>query len=264
MIRNIVFYGGLKLVLEFVVTFIFAMILAFIHPYAPDEYILDTINKNGYCIIFGIDLLVMLVFILILSNREENLWIRSNFKKMNFKCIWKNTLVAIGLFVVSMSIMNLVGYIDVLSDSIEELGKPINCPMGILSMVILIPIFEETLFRGLIFRELRNNINIIVGLIIQALIFSAFYDIFMQMRYSFVIGLILGIIYYWNGSIWASIIPHAVYNGCVILMFKIGYMKAGKLNLLYLVFGMIIFIIGMTLLYNDFKNSNSMEFNISV
>lgn len=264
MIRNIVFYGGLKIMLEFMVTFIFVMILGFIHPYAPYEYILETVNKNRYCITFVIDLLVLFVFGLVLSNREENLWTRANFKKIDFKCIWKTVLVSFGLFIISISIMNLLGYIEVLADSIRNLGKPVNCPMGILSMVILIPIFEETLFRGLIFRELRNNMNIIVGLIIQAIIFSVVCNTVIQMRYSFIIGLILGVIYYWNGSIWAGVIPHAVYNGCVILMFKSGYMKSSKPNLLLLVLGIIIFIIGMTLLYNDFKNSNSVEFNISV
>ena len=75
------------------------------------------------------------------------------------------------------------------------------------------PLIEEVIFRGIVLERLRKTkMNIWMALIIQALIFSAFHTGGVQITYTFFLGIILGLVYLWSGSVWAAIIVHFVFN----------------------------------------------------
>lgn len=97
-----------------------------------------------------------------------------------------------------------------------------------LIIVALLPALgEELLFRGVIqrlFKELVNNKHTAVFL--TAFVFSAIHMQFYGFLPRFVLGLLLGYLVVWSGSIWFSVAAHFVNNAGAVLMsylFEHGY-----------------------------------------
>jgi membrane protease YdiL (CAAX protease family) len=102
-------------------------------------------------------------------------------------------------------------------------------------IVALIPAFgEEMLFRGVIQRlmhEITKNIHWAV--IISALVFSAFHIQFYGFLPRFLLGLMLGYLYVFTGSLWVPIIVHFVNNLASVVVYYLhynGYLKISMDN----------------------------------
>lgn len=78
--------------------------------------------------------------------------------------------------------------------------------------VVLAPLAEELVFRGLIFRYARHALPFWLANIWQALLFGLIHGNFIQGIYAFVLGLILGFICHRGRGIKYSIPVHIVFN----------------------------------------------------
>lgn len=94
-----------------------------------------------------------------------------------------------------------------------------------LFMVAVLPaIGEELIFRGIIQKHFANiTKSQIWGIIISALIFSAFHLQFKGFIPRFALGVMFGFMYSWSGSLWLPIIAHFVNNSIA----TVGYMMLG-------------------------------------
>jgi len=102
-------------------------------------------------------------------------------------------------------------------------------------IVAVIPAFgEELLFRGVIQRLLQEMTkNIHWAVIISALVFSAFHIQFYGFLPRFLLGLMLGYIFVYTGSLWVPIIVHFVNNLASVLVYFLhynGYLKISMEN----------------------------------
>jgi membrane protease YdiL (CAAX protease family) len=89
------------------------------------------------------------------------------------------------------------------------------------SLVIgtLVPIAEETMFRGVVFPVLRARIgNTLGAVIVSALIFGGFHLYPLQIVVGCVLGLPLAWLRHWSGSLVAPIALHMTHNLCVVLI----------------------------------------------
>jgi hypothetical protein len=110
----------------------------------------------------------------------------------------------------------------------EDIGKQLNgllkenSPMDIFINVILIALLpaicEEACFRGALQRILINVFRSPwVGIIATGIFFSAFHMQFQGFLPRMFLGILLGLIYWYSGSLWVSILAHFFYNGVQIL-----------------------------------------------
>lgn len=95
-----------------------------------------------------------------------------------------------------------------------------------LFMIAVLPaIGEELIFRGIIQKHFANiTKSQIWGILISALIFSAFHMQFKGFIPRFALGVMFGFMYTWSGSIWLPIIAHFVNNSIA----TIGFMMLGS------------------------------------
>jgi len=113
---------------------------------------------------------------------------------------------------------------DLLSDTIKSIGEMIyimpNDGRGYLITFIgicLIPaIGEELLFRGLLMRLFSERTNIHNAIAIQALLFAAVHFNLSNFLYYFVLGVVLGYLYYWGRNIAFPMIVHLINNSLVL------------------------------------------------
>jgi membrane protease YdiL (CAAX protease family) len=88
---------------------------------------------------------------------------------------------------------------------------------GIFRVVILAPIVEELIFRGIIFSGFQRNYHAFWAIFFSALLFALFHLNPWQLGPTFLLGLILGWVRLQTGSLLAAIFTHALHNGMVFL-----------------------------------------------
>jgi membrane protease YdiL (CAAX protease family) len=86
-------------------------------------------------------------------------------------------------------------------------------------VMAIIPAFgEELLFRGLLQKSLFKKIGEIhISIFITALLFSAIHFHLDGLLPRFFLGIILGYLFYWSGSLWIPIIAHFINNALAII-----------------------------------------------
>jgi membrane protease YdiL (CAAX protease family) len=96
--------------------------------------------------------------------------------------------------------------------------SPYEFLFNVLIIALIPAIGEELIFRGIIQKQLTNKLrNPIVGIWIAAFIFSAFHMQFEGFLPRFVLGALLGYLYYWSGSLWVPVMAHFMNNFLQIL-----------------------------------------------
>ena len=93
-----------------------------------------------------------------------------------------------------------------------------NLWLSLLVTVILAPLAEELLFRGVIFEKAKSIMPFMMANIVQAVLFGIYHMNLIQGVYAFVLGMVLGFVAEYFHSIWASILLHAFVNGSAELL----------------------------------------------
>ena len=105
---------------------------------------------------------------------------------------------------------------QVLTNTILVMDTPMELIATLLIMALLPAIGEELMFRGVIQKYLTKR-NVHQGIFITAFLFSALHMQFAGFLPRFFLGLVLGYLFYWSGSLWLPIIGHFVNNGFQVL-----------------------------------------------
>ncbi len=165
-----------------------------------------------------------------------------NYLKINKSFSFLAGLLAIMLVFTAMPLINWLGelnsnlklpaFLSELENSIknseESLKKVMDAFLkmdGVLDFIInviiialLAAVGEELLFRGCVQNILLEWIkNKHVGIWITAIIFSALHFQFYGFLPRMILGVVLGYLYLWSGSLWLSILFHFFNNGMAVL-----------------------------------------------
>ncbi len=114
--------------------------------------------------------------------------------------------------------------VDILRESVENsvdtssyMVSPGKLIMYLAATVILAPVFEEILFRGIVQTELLRGFPVPMAIFVGALFFSAAHGMLYQAMFTFFVGLVLGWSYYITRNLFTSIIIHMIFNGTAIV-----------------------------------------------
>lgn len=134
-------------------------------------------------------------------------------KRIKLKDILYIILMGIALSIV-LSI--LIDFLTQLFPSYEEVSNRITSQtssiLNIMCIVVLVPIYEEIIFRGIIFNHLKENYKIGIAIVAQALVFGIEHGNIVQSIYTFILGIVLALIYMYFNSIYANIMLHMIFN----------------------------------------------------
>lgn len=116
--------------------------------------------------------------------------------------------------------------------------------------VLLAPISEELIFRGVTYKLARRAFPFWIANIIQALLFGIFHMNMLQGCYTFILGLVLGYICEKGGSIYHVILFHFLFNlwGTTASQWLI--VDNEMVQGLIIIFGAIVGMVGGLLLFN--------------
>ena len=111
-----------------------------------------------------------------------------------------------------------------LKESIESAGEAVpnfhtfgQIIVALFAIIVLMPFFEEILFRGLIMGELMKSFRPSAAIIIQAVFFAVAHMVLFQSIFTFGVGVLLGIVYYKTQSLKTVTLFHGAFNLSVII-----------------------------------------------
>ncbi|NFN88393.1 CPBP family intramembrane metalloprotease [Clostridium sporogenes] len=191
-----------------------------------------------------------------------------NYKKDNkYKLKLQNTLRFKGYIFIAML---FIGYILVYDNTIKIIVSKIvknslfydimtremkNPIVGFITTVIIAPIFEEIIYRGIILDELLDKYNYKKAIIISALVFAIVHFNFIQLTDAFIAGIILAAVYCKTKSLIPCITIHFLNNlFCNIVEFCPSICSC-KFNIIKLSIGLVI-LITLTYIFNNNSNKN--------
>jgi membrane protease YdiL (CAAX protease family) len=140
-------------------------------------------------------------------------------------------LPAIGVGVVALQIAALVsaflfGPPQSFQQSIVllmESANPVSLALIAIGAVVLAPVIEEVLFRGFLYRNLRDMMSRPLALALSGMVFGLVHfhgDYILPLAG---LGVALALVYEWSGSLWVPIIAHAAWNGLTLVQVHVTF-----------------------------------------
>lgn len=135
---------------------------------------------------------------------------------------------------------------------IEEVRKQGAAP-ALAFLVLIPPLCEETFFRGLVFRGVLSRFGFGVALAGTSILFAFLHAMDVQKVLMVVLGCYFGTLVYLTGSLWSSILAHAVNNFAVLALMVVykGRLPDFVAPWWMYVLSAIVFALGMTMLALD-------------
>lgn len=201
-------------------------------------------------------LLVSIAIFLKKSNiKQEDITLKYPTLYLSVISVIIGVLIVFNPIIVSISLFNEE---DILKIADSILAKSVDIYV-FLNLVILTPIFEELLFRGIILRGLKNNYNTFLALIISSLLFGVFH---IDIVGSLIFGLWVGWIFLKTNNILLSIIVHSACNFITFFFRLIAKGDQGHSTFMFiannnLIISILMFLFTIILFYFNFKKFDS-------
>ena len=110
------------------------------------------------------------------------------------------------------------GSVGGMSQHIDDLGGGVLPVLALWVLAaVLTPLWEEVLFRGILFQALARRMPWFFAALLAAAVFAAIHIAPPALAYVFVLGLSCCLLLRFHGNLWAPIILHAVNNSVVVL-----------------------------------------------
>jgi membrane protease YdiL (CAAX protease family) len=189
-------------------------------------------NQSGLKILFaqqvglvllGSILLSLFIYNRLFKARQQNLWVSCNFSKLQFQTIIKAWLLGL----VYNCFFTVFAEIILLNRLFPDHHRIVSRLVGgnfwftLLVVGMITPVFEEILFRGIVFNELRKIISLPQAIVFQGLVFGLYHMNPLQGIYGMVLGILAALVYIWVKSLWGPIMVHISFNSFSIMMSKV-------------------------------------------
>ena len=221
------FYPTIAGAIHLIVLYIFVQTivdfpLAMLDYYNGTDYLYNPFKK----IFLGVG---STIFIFYFAYRKAGVPLNELFPAKSF-----NVLIVFPLLLFLLAAQNLIGEINTHLNNVlpapswfwELFGKIFESDYGIygaiLKIVIIAPVIEELIFRGVIMHGLMRNYSKLTAVFVSALMFALFHLNPWQFPATFVLGLLLGILMLRTRNIYLCILGHAINNGLVLFSIQYG------------------------------------------
>lgn len=111
-------------------------------------------------------------------------------------------------------------FIEAFADYSEVLGAITsgNKVVVLLLMVVIAPVTEELIFRGVILHMANRQVTFLWANLLQAALFGIYHNNLVQGIYAALLGFLLGMVYYRFKTIFAAILLHMMINASSLLL----------------------------------------------
>ncbi len=132
--------------------------------------------------------------------------------------------------------------------------------VSIIGLGLIASLAEEIGFRGIIFNRMREDIPVMAAVFLQAVFFGFIHFNVLQSSYAFILGLLIGFLYLWTGSIWGPIIAHFTFNSSSVLMEQVIEIEKTPTDVgLLMAVGSVVLVVSIVYFVNNSHNEQSID-----
>lgn len=209
--KNALIYTVVFAAIQFVVSGIIQGIWMLIYGL---EAIMDATGMIITMTVFSI--LTMIIFLVAKWSIVSRHWLQTRPWATLFWCV----MAALGALIPSAWLQEIMPALPNLAE--DTFDMILKDRWGYLVIGLLAPLAEELVFRGAILRALLQwKRNPWIGIVISALLFALIHMNPVQMPHAFLIGILLGWMYYRTDSIIPGIVYHWVNNTVAYVMYNL-------------------------------------------
>lgn len=225
-----------------------------------ENFNLQSFSETAFGNLFlGVSLQLGILIVFFYFNRSKENKITENFS-------WKKLGVYITLAIISLFLLTpFISCIEKLllklklspSGEIKYTLNVKNYFISIISMVIFPAVCEELLFRGLIFKGMKQH-GKMISITLSALAFSIFHMSIFQTLYPLLFGFLLGIIMYKENNIIYTIAMHGVNN---LLSLTLIFLKVDLFinHWLFFLLAFVLLIVFIFIIIKIFKSTTEID-----
>lgn len=239
-IKELLFYLIVPFIIYIFITIIIVIISSLV--FSISGFDISPLFINGLAALFSIGILIPML--LRKQKKDNEIIVDLDIKKILYMIPVSFSLNVI----INLIILN----IEPLKNMLKEI--PINREITntsnvvvVLSVIILIPIVEENIFRGFIFKTIKKYSSFVIGMILSSLMFGLFHGNVVQAIGGFICGIVLCFIYEYVNNIMYPIIFHILFNLSSLFINTEEFANKNnfKMQLLLLIICIILFIISL-------------------
>ncbi|HOQ17869.1 MAG TPA: type II CAAX endopeptidase family protein [Defluviitaleaceae bacterium] len=220
-----------------------------------EELIVEFVNNfvtevTPYILIIA-SLSAFVIYLLVIKLYNKSFIKYTNFTKPKMSLLALSAIIGIALNLAVGLIISLTGaetyfpeHEEVINSIVGELAI-----QNIIVTAITAPLFEEILFRGLIFRQVKKSFPVAAAVIIQSILFALLHGNTLQMLYTFILGVSAALVCQWGDSLWNAIVLHIFYNGTSLILTIINMDFTLLTALITMTISSVIYIAGMIICY---------------
>lgn len=93
-----------------------------------------------------------------------------------------------------------------------------------LGSAIITPILEEMLHRGVVYKRLRQMMQMWQAVVLSALIFAVLHFNIVQFIYAFLLGIVFALLVERTGHIYPAVLGHMIANGIAVIRTETGFL----------------------------------------
>jgi len=147
---------------------------------------------------------VVFLLIKVVPDRNEEDEEIPPLRKKSQACSFLQTAVAVAVMAALMYAVS-----SIVDEQLTD--RVVLSPFSVLSLIIIHPILEEYVFRGLIYVEMRK-MNPVFAILAQAVMFAIIHNTVNGMLYALAAGVVLAVLVEVSGRLWPSVAAHMIIN----------------------------------------------------
>ncbi|WP_310601958.1 CPBP family intramembrane glutamic endopeptidase [Anaerosporobacter sp.] len=180
---------------------------------------LRTIVDNSFLLMLVNQAILVLPSVLYIVASRMNLKDAIRLKKISSS----NVVLCIIFSFLIMPLMNLINAISLLFSqnmiqaAISDIVDNNMLFLSVFVIALLPCVFEETIFRGVLYNEYRKS-NVRIGIFLSAFLFGLMHQNFNQFSYAFAMGIVFAMLIEATDSIVSTMIVHFIINANSVIM----------------------------------------------
>lgn len=184
----------------------------------------DAALSNSSLILLIAAAILLLILIVFFRARGKRLMQETWLAPVRVSSLWPVALAGVSLAIVICYGISWIPWPESMMQSYEELYAVSNDDsiLCLFTTVLIAPIIEELIFRGLVFTRFCRAMPAPAALILASTIFGAMHGTLLWASYGFIGGIAMTLVYMKYRSLYASMLMHCVFN--LVGGYLIGYL----------------------------------------
>lgn len=178
------------------------------------EAVEKSITENAILLTVISNVVFVLTIVLIFAVRKKNFFREVGLLKPDPRYILPVIALGVSINVIISVVISIIPFpqswldaYNAASSSLEQTNA-----LTIIAAVIVAPLTEELLLRGLVFTRISRSLGVYVGMVASSLIFGLMHGTAIWFIYTAIFGLILAFVFYRSRSLVYPILLHLSFN----------------------------------------------------